>query len=134
MKKKEVWKIVNKSDVPKGKKILSMRWVFKVKNDGRYRSRLVSKGFNQVEGVDYHFSHYPVLNNITIRILLSTSLNENYNIKIIDITKAFLESDLEEDIYIHKPPGYNIVNGLNDKGNHILKLNKEVYGLVQASK
>lgn len=54
--------------------------------------------------------------------------------KIIDITKAFLESDLEEDIYIHKPPGYNIVNGLTDEGNHILKLNKEVYGLVQASK
>ena len=51
MKKKEVWKIVNKSDVSKGKKILSMRWVFKVKNDGRYRSKLVSKGFNQVEDV-----------------------------------------------------------------------------------
>ena len=70
----------------------------------------------------------PSLNNIF------KELKENYNIKIIDITKAFLESDLEEDIYIHKPPGYNIVNGLTDEGNHILKLNKAVYGLVQASK
>ena len=134
MKKKEVWKIVNRNDVPKNKKILSMRWVFKVKNDGRYRSRLVEKVFNQVEGVDYHFSHSPVLNYISIRILLSLILKESFTIKIIDITKAFLESDLEEEIYIHKPPGYNIVNGLDEHTNQLLKLNKAVYGLVQASK
>ena len=73
-----------------------MRWVFKVKNDGRYRYRLVEKGFNQVEGVDYHFSHSPVLNYISIRILLYLSLKEIFTIKIIDITKTFLEYYLEE--------------------------------------
>ena len=104
-----------------------MRWVFKVKNDGRYRSSLVSKGFNQFEGVDYHLSHYPVLNDISIIILLSCSLKEIFTIKIIDITKYFLESDLEEEIYINKPPGYNILNVLDEHTNQLLKLNKDIW-------
>lgn len=134
MKKKEEWKIFNKSDVTKGKKILSVRWVLKFKNDSRYKSRLVEKESNKLEGVEYHFSHSHVLNNIMIRILLSNSLNENNIIKIIDITKSFIEYDLEEDIYIHKTPGYNIVNGLTDEENNLLKFNKEVYGIVHSSK
>ena len=37
-----------------------MKWVFKIKDDGLYRYRLVSKGYLQKEGVEYDLSHSPV--------------------------------------------------------------------------
>ena len=40
-------------DLPKGRKAVSSRWVFSIKGDGRYKSRVVAKGFTQIEGVDY---------------------------------------------------------------------------------
>ena len=49
---------------------LGMRWVIKIKDNGRYRARLVSKGFLQREGMDYDLSHSPVLCDITFHLLL----------------------------------------------------------------
>ena len=63
MEVKNVRTTVLKSEVDSIKKILTMKWVFKRKINVKYISRLVSKGFHQVEGVDYIFSHSPVLTN-----------------------------------------------------------------------
>ena len=106
MEGKIVWSIVDKKIVPKSKNVFNMKWVYKNKSDGRYRARLVSMGFKQKEGIDYLHSHSPVLNDSTIRILLSLSLKSEYSMVIVDITKAFLESPLDEDNYIYVPPGY----------------------------
>ena len=106
MENKNVWTIMNKNELQPNQNILQMRWVFKTKNDGRHRARLVAKGFKQIEGVDFIYSHSPVLTDITIRILLTLSMSKNYTLFSVDITKAFLESDLEEDNFISIPPGY----------------------------
>ena len=52
----------------------------------------------------------------------------------LDITKAFLESPLEDEVYINYPHGYKDIKGSSINKSTCLKINKSVYGLVQASK
>ena len=134
MELKNVWTTVPKSEVDSIKKILTMKWVFKRKSKVKYRARLVAKGFQQVEGVDYIFSHSPVLTNSTIRMMLILSMSKGMSLMALDITKAFLESPLEDEVYINYPPGYKDIKGSSINKSTCLKLNKAVYGLVQASK
>ena len=56
------------------------------------------------------------------------------SIKSIDVEKAFLESELKENIYVILPPGYKEVYEEEKTENMVGKLNKAIYGLVQASK
>ena len=64
-------------DKPFGKRIIGCKWVFK-KNYGipsvestRYKARMVTKGFSQVEGVDYCDIFSPVVKHSSIRLLLA---------------------------------------------------------------
>ena len=66
---KKVWKILPKSKVDRGSNFLGTKWVFKRKSDGRYRARLVVKGYNQISGVDFTESHSPVACDVSIRIV-----------------------------------------------------------------
>lgn len=113
---------------------LGMCWVLKIKYNGRYQSRLVSKGFLQREGVDYKLSHSPVLCDITFRLLLIYHLlNPNKMMVEVDIKKSFLELKIEEDIYIRTP---DILKTLDTtfQGTKFSKFNRSVYGLVQSEK
>jgi Reverse transcriptase (RNA-dependent DNA polymerase) len=62
---KEVWTVVKKSNVPRGRKIIGNRWVFARKDDGRFRARTVAKGFSQITGQDFQEHHAPVINDTT---------------------------------------------------------------------
>ena len=134
MIKKKVWDPIDKKDLPSDKKPLKMKWVFKEKNSGRYRARLVAKVFFQVYGKDFDLSHSPVLSEVPFRLLLLKYLhNDLYDLISIDVEKDFLEPNLKEHIYIKKPEGLDKVEILYEKTSHC-KLNKAVYGLVQDSK
>ena len=106
--------------------------VFKRRNDGRHRARLVAMGFRQIAGVDFHEAHAPVLHEVSLRLLLCISLKQHNDVVAVDIEKAFLESKLSEDIYIKVPKGLEKIEDV--KSNMVCKLNKSVYGLVQAAK
>ena len=56
-----------------------MKWVYKLKEDGRARARLVVLGYHQVLGVDYMESHAPVADDSTLRILLIISMSQTGN-------------------------------------------------------
>ena len=112
---------------------LGMRWVVKIKDNGRYRAMLVAKGFLQREGVDYDLIHSPVLCDITFRLLLVYHLLNPKTIMVeVDIKKAFLESKIEEEIYIKTPDILKTLDN-NFKNTRFSKLNMSVYGLVQAA-
>jgi hypothetical protein len=117
----------------KGMNIIDCRWVYKVKRKAggtidRYKSRLVTKRFKQRYGVDYEDTFSPVVKPATIRLVVSLAVSQNWSLKQLDVHNAFLHEDLEEEVFMRQPPGFE------DKHapHHICKLNKAIYRLKQA--
>lgn len=128
--KNRTWALV---DLPSGKKVIDNRWVFKVKmkTDGtvdRYKARLVIRGFTQEYGVDYSETFSPVVKFTSIRTILAIAAQCNLKLKQFDVKTAFLYGELEEDVYMTQPVGYN------DGSGKVCKLLKSLYGLKQASR
>ena len=115
---------------PKGRHVISNRWVYDIKHDGRYKARLVAKGFTQVWGEDYHETFSPVARFESIRYLLAHAALEDWDIESMDVKTAFLNGDLDEEIYMEQPEGW-VVPGKED---HVCLLKKAIYGLKQASR
>ena len=90
--------------MPIGKKTLHNKWVYRIKNehDGskRYKAKLVVKGFQQKEGIDYIDIFSLVVKMSTIRLVLGMVAAENLHFEQLDVKTAFLHGDLEEDIYM----------------------------------
>lgn len=116
-----------------GQRTLTTKWVFSIKRDvdgkiNRYKARLCARGFNQVPGIDYQQIFSPTTRYDSIRIIFSIAAKYNLEIQQFDVKTAFLNGDLEEEIYVEIPDGV-----LVDKSN-VLKLNRSLYGLKQASR
>ncbi len=96
----------------------------------RYKARLVAKGFSQKEGIDYTETFAPVAKFCSIRALLALAAQQDMEIHQMDVKTAFLNGDLDVDIYMRQPQGY-VVDGKED---YVCKLHKSLYGLKQAGR
>ena len=126
------WELV---DLPPGTKPLGYKWIFKkkMKADGsidKYKARLVVKGYRQKEGLDYFDTYSPVTRITSIRMLIAFASLNNLEIHQMDVKTAFLNGDLEEEIYREQPEGF-VAPGQEKK---VCKLVKSLYGLKQAQK
>ena len=129
-----VWRHVKRNDRPNDRRLVGCRWVFKVKRNGVYRARLVAKGFSQIPGVDFTDNYSPVVNDVTFRTVVARMIIENMKGKVVDIDNAFLNGDLEHEIYMKIPEGYDeVINPGVDKEDCLI-LQKAIYGLVQAAR
>ncbi|GKE06402.1 zinc finger, CCHC-type containing protein, partial [Tanacetum coccineum] len=93
------------SDLPPGCKPLGCKWIFKrkMKVDGtidKFKARLVIQGFRQKERIDYFDTYSPVARITTIRLLLALAAIHNLVIHQMDVKTAFLNGDLEEELYL----------------------------------
>jgi len=125
-----VWEVVNMKDLPVGRKLVGSHWVFKVKrnSDGsveRFEARIVAKGYSQVEGLDYDETCAPVTRYDSLCLIIALALHLGLDMSQADIKSAFLNGDLNEQVWMMPPPSI----GLDGK---VLRLLKSLYGLKQA--
>ena len=123
------------SDLPPGCKSICCRWIFrkKLKSDGtldKYKARLVAKGFTQLKYIDYFDTFALVARMTSIRLLIALAAIHSLVIHQMDVKTAFLNGDLDEEVYMKQPDGF-LVLGQEHK---VCKLLKSLYGLKQAPK
>lgn len=88
-----------------------------------FRARLVAKGFMQHQGVNFTETYSPLVRHSTLRIFFALAAQLNLNTAHLDVNTAFLDSDLDETIYMEKPDYF--ANSSND--TKVLKLQKAIY-------
>ena len=119
---------------PPNRTPITCRWAYDLKRDkdGRinlFKARLVVHGFKQVEGIDFNKTFSSTAQLRTFRFVVAIAVAKGYSMTQYDISQAFLNGTLEEELYMNFPPGYPSEN----KGT-VLKLLKGLYGLKQASR
>ena len=87
---RKVWRNYTKSRVPKDRRLIGNKWIFRVKNDGRHRARLCAIGYTQVAGVDFQDNFASVINDVTFRLVMTLMLCNNWEADIVDVETAFL--------------------------------------------
>ena len=103
----KTWTLVPR---PLHRKVLQCRWVFARKRDSRgqvvrYKARLVIKGFQQKQGLDYTEIFSPVVRMEVLRLLLAIAAILDYEVEQMDVKTAFLHGQLSEEIYMEQPEG-----------------------------
>ena len=77
--------------LPKGKKPIQCKWVFKKKEgttgveNARYKARLVAKGYNQIPGVDFTDVFSQVVKHNSIQALLRIMAFHDYELEQLDV-------------------------------------------------
>ncbi|KMQ84771.1 retrotransposon ty1-copia subclass, partial [Lasius niger] len=96
IEKNKVWKVGDASET-NGKKLLTSKWIFKIKDDETYKARLVIRGCEQKQNIDYEETFSPV-NSSALRILFAIAARRNYVIATFDIKTTFLYGEINEEI------------------------------------
>ena len=95
-----------------------------------FKARLVAKGYTQKEGIDYDETFSPVAMLKSIRILLCIAIHYDYEIWQMDVKTAFLNGNLEEEIYMIQPEGFIAKH----QKHMVCKLKRSIYGPKQTSR
>ncbi|RVX11046.1 Retrovirus-related Pol polyprotein from transposon TNT 1-94 [Vitis vinifera] len=130
LEKNRTWEVMT---LPRGKKPVGYKWVFTVKYKAddtveRYKTRLVAKGFTQTYDIDYTETFAPVAKLNTIRVLLSLAANLDGPLHQFDIKNAFLNGELEEEVFMTLPPWFC----KEEEETRVCKLKKSLYGVKQS--
>ncbi|GKD17978.1 retrovirus-related pol polyprotein from transposon TNT 1-94, partial [Tanacetum coccineum] len=103
----DVWELV---DRPLYKNVINMKWLWKNKRGEeniviRNKARIVAKGYNQQEGIDFEESFAPVARLETVRLFVAYATHKSFPIYQMDVKTAFLNGPLKEEVYVNQPDG-----------------------------
>lgn len=121
------------ADLPPGRRALTCKWVFKKKltptlEIDRYKARVVARGFQQVHGIDFKETFASVVKTSSYRLLLALCAILGWICRQSDFKTAFLNPNLDEEIYMKEPEGYAKHPG------KVLRVLKGLYGLKQSAR
>ena len=121
------------TELPKDRKPVGSKWVFKrkIKADGsveRYKARLVAQGFSQKAGQDDDETFCPVIQFESIHSIIAMAAQNGMLLHQMDVTSAFLNGNLEEEVYMKQPEGFEV----KGKEHLVCKLKRSLYGLKLA--
>ncbi|GJS57343.1 retrovirus-related pol polyprotein from transposon TNT 1-94 [Tanacetum coccineum] len=110
-----------------------MKWLWKNKRDEentviRNKARLVDKGYNQQEGIDFEESFAPVARLEAVRLFVAYAAHKSFLVYQMDVKTTFLNGPLKEEVYVNQPDGF-VDPHHPDK---VYRLKKALYGLKQA--
>ena len=113
--------------------MIGAKWVYtwKVDEHGwvvKAKSRLVARGFKQREGVNFSETFAPTVSSSCVRLLNAIACECDLDICHFDVDQAFVQSDLEEHVFLRLP------KGCGDLSGKVVRLNRNLYGLKQASR
>jgi hypothetical protein len=121
------------TDLPPGRTPITTKWVYRLKThaDGsptKLKARLVARGFQQREGLDFDETYAPVAKYNTLRTLLVLAGHHGWAVHHLDVATAFLNGQLQEDVYVVQPQGFE------DPAHphQVCKLDKALYRLRQS--
>jgi hypothetical protein len=125
----EVWHLVPHPN----QNVVGTKWVFRNKQDDhgvvtRNKSRLVAKGYSQVEGLDFDETYATVARLESIHILLTYATYHGFKLYQMDVKSAFLDGPIKEEVYVEQPLGFEDY----EYPSHVYKLSKVLYRLKQA--
>jgi len=127
IERNNIWEL---PEVSATRKVIGVKWIYKTKlkekgEVDKYKARLVAKGYSQQYGIDYTEVFAPVAHLDTIRIILSIAAQHGWTVFQLDVKSAFLYGELNEDVFVSQPQGYE------RKGHEhqVYKLKKALYGL-----
>ncbi|KAG8502855.1 hypothetical protein CXB51_000720 [Gossypium anomalum] len=113
------------NNLPPDSKPIGCKWIFKkkMKVDGiinKFKARLVAKGFTQKQGINYFDTYAPVARIATIRLLISLTSIYNLVVHEMDVKTAFLNGELEEEVYMEQLEGFVVPRQEHKKGIRML--------------
>lgn len=126
----ETWDLM---PLPPGKRAITARWIYKLKPGSpgqppRYKARLVARGFQQQQGIDYGETFAPVVRWETIRIISALAAHRHWIIRHLDVQTAFLNGIIKEEVYMQQPLGFVSAG----REREVCKLKRALYGLRQS--
>ncbi|GLB45566.1 putative reverse transcriptase (RNA-dependent DNA polymerase) [Lyophyllum shimeji] len=130
LQQRGVFKLVDASSVPAGKKVIRCKWVYANKYDAdgnivRRKARLVAKGFSQVHGEDFDETYAAVVRLESIRMTIAIAAQLGMHLWQVDFVSAYLNSVLSHTVYMQVPPGFRGGEG------KVCLLLKTLYGMMQ---
>ena len=133
----DTFEFVPRSKLPPGAKPITSKWVFKRKGDPRsplFKARLVARGFLQRQGIDYFEVFAPTVSYDSVRVLFSIACANNLPLRQLDVTLAFVNAPMEEDVFMTSPDGF--INVPVDEFGQpmVVRLNRSLYGLKQSNR
>ena len=125
-----IWETVDK---PNDTNLVDSKLVLQVKTNAnnvpyKFKARFCAHGFSQKEGIDFDEIFAPVVPRDTIRTILTIAARSDWEIDSIDVTQAYLNTNLHHDIYLKLPEGAEVRDG------KVYKLIKSLYGLKQSGR
>ena len=114
-----------------GKNVVDCQWVYAAKTDAKgnfelSKARLVAQGFTQRPSMDYFNATSLVVKLDSLQLILAIAIQKGWEIEMMDVKGAYLNSTLDEEIYMRQPDSFD------DKSGRVLKLHQAIYSLKQS--